>query len=120
MFKYFFIHIILLISLVDGLAQSGLATDSVKNISIKVDSILILGNKITEPDIILRELTFAMGDSVSYEQLKFNRERIYSLGIFNRVELNITEESHSNILIISVEESWYIYPIPFVELEDKD
>ncbi|QQS37449.1 MAG: BamA/TamA family outer membrane protein [Ignavibacteriales bacterium] len=87
---------------------------------IKVDSIQILGNKITEPDIILREMTFRTGDTISYDQLKYNRERIYSLGIFTHVELSLTESDSINTLIISVEESWYIYPIPFVELEDKD
>ncbi len=88
--------------------------------SIKIDSVLIIGNKITEQDIILRELTFSVGDTVNYETLKYNRERIYSLGIFTHVELNITESTNANVLVISVEESWYIYPIPFVELEDKD
>jgi outer membrane protein assembly factor BamA len=120
MIKYFLLNIILLLSLSNVLPQSNSVLDSIPFPSIKVDSIQIIGLKITEPDIILRELTFSIGDTVTYEQLKFNRERIYSLGIFNRIELHIAETSMANILVINAEESWYIYPIPFVELEDKD
>ena len=46
--------------------------------------------------------------------------RIYSLGLFTRVDLNIVKKNNKNILVIHVEESWYIYPIPFVELQDRD
>jgi outer membrane protein assembly factor BamA len=85
-----------------------------------VDSFEIHGNKITEPDIILRELTFAKGDTVSNEIIEYNRERIFSLGIFTRVNLYIKKVDEKNILVIDVDESWYIYPIPFVELKDRD
>jgi len=84
-----------------------------------VDSILVEGNDITEEDIILRELTFQIGDTVSYELLEYNQERIFSLGIFTKVEL-IPFEEELKIILIHVEESWYIYPIPFAELTDKD
>ncbi len=87
---------------------------------VKIDSFEIRGNKITEDDIILRELTFAKGDTVSNYDIEFNRERIFSLGIFTRVDLYVKKVDEKNILVIDVEESWYIYPIPFVELKDRD
>lgn len=77
-----------------------------------VDSIKIIGNENTEEYIILRELTFAVGDSVKLDVLEYNKERIYSLGIFNFV--NVYKEI--NNVIIDVAESWYIYPIPFYHL----
>lgn len=79
---------------------------------IKVDSIKIIGNDKTEDFIILRELTFAIGDSVDNRILHYNRERIFSLGLFNKVEVKIDSIFNSNV-IISVDETWYIYPIPF-------
>ncbi len=85
-----------------------------------IDSIEIRGNKITENDIILRELTFEKGDTVSNYTVEYDRERIFSLGIFTRVDLYIKKDGGINILIIDVDESWYIYPIPFVELKDRD
>ncbi|MBZ0200137.1 MAG: BamA/TamA family outer membrane protein [Ignavibacteriaceae bacterium] len=87
---------------------------------VRIDSVTISGNEITEPDIVLRELTFKTGESVTKEDLDYNRDRIYSLGIFTKVELLITREKQYNKLIIYLDESWYIYPIPFAELKDRD
>ena len=59
-----------------------------QNLSFKpfrVDSIVIKGNDITEPEIILTELTFSKGEVVDSVKLRYNRERIYSLGIFTNV-----------------------------------
>lgn len=85
----------------------------------KLDEILIEGNKITEPEIILREINFSVGDTLTSDIIHFNRERIYSLGIFNHVELIPFERNDSNYLLILVEESWYIYPIPLLELKER-
>lgn len=88
--------------------------------SIIVDSILITGNDITEDFIILRELTFGIGDTLNYHLASYNRERIYSLRIFNEVKLVPFLYNGKNFLRIEIEESWYIYPLPFVNLKDKD
>ncbi len=80
---------------------------------VKVDSIEIRGNKTTEDFIILRELTFGVGDTVDNKKLHFNKERIFSLTLFNRVELFIESIERKNILVIDVTEAWYLYPIPF-------
>ena len=90
------------------------------NYSIRVDSIKIEGIKITDPDVILRELTFGIGDTVTPKIVNYNQNRIYSLGIFTHVKIIPLRYSGKNIFIISVEESWYIYPIPFVDFQDKD
>ncbi len=86
--------------------------------SIIVDSIRVVGNDITEDYIILRELNFFIGDTVSLTQIEFNQERVFSLGLFNKVELNIIQETELSIIEISVFESWYIYPLPFLKLRD--
>ena len=90
------------------------------NYSIIIDSIQIHGNKTTEDFIILRELTFGIGDTLNPHLASYNRERIYSLRIFNDVRLNPYSFNDKNILRIEIEESWYIYPIPFVTLKDRD
>ncbi len=82
-----------------------------------VDSIKITGNEITEEFIILRELTFNVGDTLTQSLSFYNRERVYSLGIFNQVHFNPSRIDSINILNIAVEESWYIYPIPYLELK---
>lgn len=87
---------------------------------LKVDSIFISGNEITEEFIITRELTFGINDTIDFETADYNRERIYSLGIFNQVALIPFQVNGKNVLNINVEESWYIYPIPFVNIKERD
>ncbi len=89
------------------------------NVKFVVDSIKITGNNSTEEFIITRELTFKVGDSVSTSILHFNRERVFSLGLFNRVEIikNVVDEK--NIVQIDLNETWYIYPLPFYKTLDN-
>ncbi|MDX9925425.1 MAG: POTRA domain-containing protein, partial [Ignavibacteriaceae bacterium] len=84
-----------------------------------IDSIKIIGNDITEDFIILRELSFKEKDAVDNRILKFNKERIFSLGLFTSVELNIEKFPKYNQLNIIVEEGWYIYPIPFISRSNQ-
>jgi len=88
--------------------------------SVVIDSIVITGNDITEEIIILRELTLGIGDTLNPVLADYNRERIYSLNIFNEVKLKPFSYKNKNILLIKIEESWYIYPIPFITLKNKD
>lgn len=83
----------------------------------QADSIQIFGNEKTNESIILRELTFSAGDRLRYADLNYNRERIYSLGLFTDVQ--IIPDAGKNRVIIAVEESWYFWPIPFVNLKDN-
>lgn len=87
---------------------------------IVVDSVLIEGNNITENFIITRELTFSVGDTLDEANAYYNRERIYSLGIFNQVYIVPEKRDDLNLIKIIVEESWYIYPIPFIETKEND
>lgn len=81
---------------------------------VRVDSIAISGNDITEEFIILRELTFSSGDIIGAKEIDFNRERIFSLGLFNQVKLIPVREDYKTTMYINVKETWYIYPIPFI------
>lgn len=90
------------------------------NYSIKVDSIKLSGNETTKDFIILRELTFNVGDTVNPVIIEYNRERIYSLDIFTKVDVIPALFHGKNIVYIKVEESWYIYPLPFVDIRERD
>jgi len=87
---------------------------------VKIDSIRIVGNETTKDFIILRELTFQTGDSVSGKTLRFNRERVFSLRLFNQVEFKLEKATDKNILVILLTESWYIYPLPLFRIQDGD
>jgi len=88
--------------------------------TVKIDSIRIVGNETTKDFIILRELTFKIGDSVSGKTLRFNSERVFSLRLFNQVEFKTEKATDKNILVIQLTESWYIYPLPLFRLQDRD
>lgn len=85
-----------------------------ENQRVTIDSIRITGNDITEEFIILREMTINVGDEVNNKDISFNRERIYSLGLFNYVNLYILQENETIALLIDVYEKWYLYPLPFL------
>lgn len=86
----------------------------------KIDSVKITGSEITENFVIERELTFKEGDTVNTKILEFNKERIFSLGIFSKVELKPKVVDGKNFIFIEVKEIWYIYPIPFITIKDND
>ena len=67
---------------------------------ILIDSIKITGNEITETFIITRELTFKPGDKINPEILDYNRERVFSLGIFELGEANEHGIVRTNFKII--------------------
>ncbi len=117
-FQYIFL--VVLFGFVKMYAQS--APDFLQNLNEEkffIDSIKISGNDKTEDFIILRELTFKEGDSVSASLLQYNRDRVFSLNLFTKVEINQVEKDSFNFVNIDVSESWYIYPIPFINRADK-
>ena len=91
-----------------------------KDYAVVIDSVRITGNEITEDFIVLRELTFSPGDTLTPVIAKYNLERIYSLGIFNLVNVYPETVDNVNYAVIDVEESWYIYPVPFLEIREND
>ena len=91
-----------------------------KDYSVIIDSIKILGNKTTKDFIIRRELTFSRGDTLTQKLADYNRDRIYSLGIFNQVKVYPETIESKNYAVISVDEGWYIYPVPFLEIREND
>lgn len=116
-FKSFFFSFILLFSFFSQIYGQNL-NDS--DLFFIVDSIHIQGNTTTKEFVILNELTFKCGDQISDVDLNFNRERIYSLGLFNQVTVYRKIEYLKNIIIIEVEESWYIFPLPFASIKERD
>lgn len=85
-----------------------------------VDSIVVVGNEVTEEFIILREMSFSTGDIVTEDDIYFSKERILSLNLFYSVEIKVVVENNKHLVIVEVKESWYIYPLPFVRLQNND
>src|SRR6185437_7260819 len=88
-------------------------------------NIYIEGNEKTKPQIILREINFHPGDTIypikdSILILR-NRNRIFNTGLFVFVDLKFTEgDSLYKDLYIKVKERWYWYPVPTIDLGDRN
>ncbi|MCH7972730.1 MAG: BamA/TamA family outer membrane protein [Bacteroidetes bacterium] len=118
--KYALFYIYLLICSPFIFSQNTDTTFFKWDYSFIVDSINVSGNDLTEKEIIFKEITFSMGDVITPKILTFNRERIFSLRIFTKVELISYRFQEKNFINIKVEESWYIYPVPFAHIQDRD
>lgn len=119
-FTIYILYFIVIVLSNQTYTQTSDTLDYVNAYPFIVDSIRISGNGITEEYIITRELTFTVGDTLTKSAAFYNRERIYSLGIFNHVYLIPESSGGRNILNIKVEESWYIYPLPFIDATEND
>lgn len=87
---------------------------------ILIHEIRILGNQKTKNETILKEINFDLSKPVSLMELKFFERRIFSLGLFSDVNMTVSKENEKNVLIILVQEAWYIWPLPFVDIADRD
>ena len=92
-----------------------------------IDRITLEGNKVTRPKIILRELKFAPGDTVSLSQLDWllntSRENVFNTSLFNLVEIDtqaILGAPDRLGVTVTVIERWYIWPIPYLEFPNRN
>ena len=93
----------------------------------RIDSIHISGNKKTRDYIILNELDFKTGDSILLSSadriFERNTSRMLGTALFVKVKFNISEistQSNSVEIGISVNEAWYIYPYFYFDLTDRN
>jgi outer membrane protein assembly factor BamA len=89
-----------------------------------IQDVQLQGNETTKDFVLLRELTFAIGDSVETAQLENlleeNRKRIYNLRLFNSVNYSYTCDAGQLIVTYQVQERFYFYPIPILDFADRN
>jgi outer membrane protein assembly factor BamA len=99
---------------------------AVKAGSLVIQSITITGNKITKRGIILREITFKEKDTLSVAglqaALKASQQNVFNTNLFNFVTMDtcILEGTRLVEVHVSVVERWYIWPIPLLEISDRN
>jgi outer membrane protein assembly factor BamA len=84
-----------------------------------ISGFAVFGNKVTQPETILREITLQVGDTIDLEEIEFAKSRIYSLGLFNRVDIT-WPPMDSTILLVEVDERWFLYPVPLFGIVDRN
>lgn len=99
--------------------------DSLRNKKIIIASIKVQGNSITKTSIILRELTFKTGDTIPSsawaETSMRSKNNILNTSLFNFVDFDTTSHPGGGTdLTITVVERWYLFPIPILQLEERN
>lgn len=92
-----------------------------------VSDIVISGNNVTQEDIILRELTFCIGDTIPLlqweEKLRVSHENVQNTTLFNFVTVEQQEDkSKDDAVIVSIEvvERWYLWVFPYIAYSDRN
>ncbi len=103
-------------------AETGMADSTMKA---RVNKINVTGNKKTRLYVILREVQFKEGDSLSLTNLaailKKTKEQIYNTTLFYDVVVTFDAISQHLIDInVDVKERWYIYPTPQFQPVDRN
>lgn len=94
------------------------------SLSLVVRKVIVAGNKETKTHIILRELPFKQGDTLSVSRLEelsqLAKKNVYNTTLFMSVEVyNVRVDGGFIDFFIMVKERWYILPFPYVELADR-
>ncbi len=121
-FKLLFIFFIVLFS--NQVISQNQANDTI----VIVNSLELIGNKVTVDKIVLREITFRAGDTLSREELRQklieSRENLMNTSLFNFVTFHDTlvaahPQERYNVQVEIVEQ-WYIWPLPIFELAERN
>jgi outer membrane protein assembly factor BamA len=109
----------------DTTLQVQAVPDTAVNSILRVNRVLIIGNKVTRERIILRELSLQPGDTVSTRRLQDilirDRSKIYNLRLFQTVVVRTIPADPDMVdILIEVTERWYTFPQPIFELSDRN
>jgi outer membrane protein assembly factor BamA len=83
--------------------------------TLKLSEVIIIGNKVTEKKIIIRELSFLDDSTFTKSILQEDAERLINLGIFDKVNIEAVPSDASGkvaSVIVEVNEGPHIIPIP--------
>jgi outer membrane protein assembly factor BamA len=85
-----------------------------------VDTIIVSGNERTKDYVILDEMTIKPGSPVTPEEIEYDRGRIYSLGLFTKVDIMADSLEGKRFLFVQVGERWYLIPQLVFGFRDGD
>ncbi len=101
------------------------AYSQTQNDSIIISDILISGNHKTKKSVILRELTFKIGDTVLQQNisglLEKSKLNLLKTPLFNFVETEVQHiDKNRVIILIKVTERWYFWPQAAIYYADRN
>jgi outer membrane protein assembly factor BamA len=84
-----------------------------------IRSVRIEGNNVTQPYVILREMSLRAGDTLSNASAEKSQDRIYNLGLFNKVTIAHRDSADVTDIVVNVVERWYLWPVPIFSLRSR-
>lgn len=78
----------------------------------RIIDIRLIGNFVTKPAILLQEMVVKQGDVIDFNKIETSRQAIMDLKLFKAVKADILPTKGGAILQITVEEKFYVLPIP--------
>jgi outer membrane protein assembly factor BamA len=99
---------------------SSLEARSVPDSILIVGDIQIFGNYTTKEYIIFREMSMQLGDTLTQEAIDRDRNNIYNLGLFNKVDVEYSVSQNWASIFIIVSERWYFIPYPILGMKYRD
>lgn len=98
---------------------------NIANNFVVVNDIIVSGNKKTNTKIVLREMLFKKGDTIDLNNLNPNietsRNQIFNTTLFWDVKIETAKLDSNHIsLIVLVKERWYVFPLPYFRLVDRN
>lgn len=98
--------------------------------SVIIKNIFIEGNRKTKARLVIRELTFAVGDTIPLSKfgklLEDNRLRVMNTNLFSQAQLNVKNWQSGDLpvdevsVVISVIENFFLFPVPIFGLADRN
>lgn len=79
-----------------------------------LDEIRFSGNRVTDESVLRQEMVLREGSPYGPERVEKSRQAIMNLGLFKSVEAEVLQKEGKNVLLITVEERFYILPIPLL------
>jgi len=99
---------------------SALEARSMSDSILIVGDIQIFGNYTTKEYIIFREMSMQLGDTLTQEAIDRDRNNIYNLGLFNKVDVEYSVSQNWASIFIIVSERWYFIPYPILGIKYRD
>lgn len=130
-FRKYFLQWIIVWALSVSVQQVVLAQDTIHSDTLVIRSISLTGNKTTKDFVILRELTFAVGDTLSHStydaRVSESKRNLLNTSLFNFVTIINADTSEPNLhgthevhITIDVKERWYTWPSPVFEVMEQN
>ncbi len=85
-----------------------------------IKKIILVGNKKTQDEVILRELRSREGEPYDSVAILHDQRRLQNLQLFTRVRVEPVTAQAGLVLVIRVAERWYFFPYPVLFRNERD